>query len=446
MHPKHIIYFCAFLFFAPIWQLDKLHAADWFCTPSLRIQGEYNSNIFLVSDSSTSNNKFEDFSVITKPKIEISGLADQTRFHLDSNARIETYTENEDFNTINHDSGLSLAGQWTPKLSTDVSARFTKDMIFESELEEGLSEKRKKRYRYDLDFSANFYLFEEVALTVTGRSGGNNYPEGPYPDLQRWVAGFGPSWKITPKDMIQLKIDYSITEYENTENSETEKSETENNELKKPVIFVNPDMEIQTLSPSLSWRRDLYEEAYLTMSAGYSQTWTKISQIDQEDGLKTEEEHDDYGLVFDLSLNADWTKRFSTILSAGRDQYDAVGARRVERIYAKTTMKYNLSETISLNIRLRYHFSDEKYKNKYSLYSDRNSDYLRITPYLYWRVSDNVSINLWTDYGKIRMKWKYNVGREPTTNDGLGPTSSSGKRYRAWLGFSYRWPRLLANN
>jgi len=384
-------------------------AADWSFTPGIEVSEEYNDNV-LFEESVI----LEDFVTRIKPKMQILGKTEQTQLQLDSTVIGEKYYEYGHLDTINTDNKASLDRRWSPKFLTVLTGTFRKDEILETELERaGLAGVRKDRYRYGFDLSGTYILSDVLSLTMDGGGTFSYYPDGPYPDLDLWQISVNPVWAINLRDSTGLFINYYDADYEDVST-------------------------IRTFAGSLYWRRDLGDTAYFVLGAGYRYTWTRYGvqdiwlSIDPDTGsfvLEPAEERqtrEDDGFIFNFELNNDWTDRFSTVVSAGREHYDAIDARGINRNYIRTTLKYRLSETVSGNCQLGYDTTTEDGP------AGEDTDYVRVAPYLSWRLTRNLSLRFGGSYEYSQYKTDY--------------SDYNMDRFKGWVSISFNYPRLLANH
>ncbi len=383
--------------------------ADWSVSPAASLTAEYNDNILFSREDEQ-----DDFIAKLNPSIEILGQTELTQFKLKSSVTGEKYFDHSDLDTLVTDNTGSLKHHWNPKFSTNLSANFAKDKILETEIERaGLTGVRKDRYRYGFDLSGTYAFSETLALTLGGGGNFNDYPNGPYPDLDLWQATANPTWAVTAKDTLGLLINYYDADYKDVGT-------------------------IKTLAETLYWRRDLTENTYVVFGAGYRRTRTKykISTlriiIDPGTGTVTlvpvekNETSTDSGFIFNVALNNNWTERFSTTINAGREQYNSIDARSIERSYIRGTLRYRLTEKASVNCNLGY----DTTKGEGRLGED--TDYVRVAPYLGYRYTEKLTFSLGGSYEYKKNKTHtYDYTRN---------------RFRSWLMATYRWPRLWASH
>ena len=365
-------------------------AADWSLSPSLEIGGEYNSDVLLSSEGN-----FEDYIFRGKPALQVLGMTQKTKFLFDSVLIGEKYFQEPGFDTVDTNTRVSLSHQWTPSLSTDLSTTFVKDTTLETELEAaGLQTARSDRFQYGLDLSSSISLSETASLGLSGSAEKSDYPDGQYPEELSWEAGLNPAWMFSPANTLGLNTFYSSSDYEDSST-------------------------VRTVSAVLYWLHDWSEKDHFTLGGGYFHTWNEI----KEPNLETTDD----GFLFNLEFNRAWTESFSTVLSAGRDQYDSVDARSVTRNYARTTLNYVFSPVLSSSCAIGYDF------NTQSGTFGEDTHYFRVAPSVRWRLAENVSLSVSGAYEHSRTEAEVSDDR---TDD----------RYRAWLALLWQWPRLLASN
>lgn len=386
---------------------SRILAADWSISPGIEVTQEYNSNVLLTDDE-----RIEDFITEVKPRIQILRETDSSRLDFNSMVIGQKYIDHDDLDTLNNETNLNFTQSWSSKFSNDLSLGFVKDNILESELDRaGLRAVRQDRYRYLLDLSNNYQLSETLFVKFGGGVYQNVYPDGPYPDLFQWLVRLNPGWAVTPRDTLGLLVDYSNGEYEDFGS-------------------------IQTLSNTLYWRRDLTDTTYFTIGAGYRYSWNELDTVafiplvTQNTFIfiptteKSQSSQD--GFIFNFTLNNNWTERFSTILSAGQEQYDTVDVRSTQRTYIRTTFRYLLSELTALGFEAGYDLNNETGSGNV------DENYLRVAPYLEWRLKKDLLLRLAASYENLETK---------QSGDDF-----SRDRYRTWISLTYEWPRLWANH
>jgi len=368
------------------WQ--GLHAADWSCSPSIGVAEEYNSNILLGSIF-----ELEDFVTRVNPGVRVAGITEQTQFEFDTTLPVEKYIEHDGFDTIDNRTIVSLKNQWTPVYSTDLGAHFIKDTTFETELlEAGLREDRADRMRYGFDLQGGYLSSERASFAIRGSMEKSLFPDGPYPDTLRWRAGLNPAWILSPDKTIGLNVDYSDADYSNSTT-------------------------IRTVTGLIYWEHEWSEKHDYAIGAGYYYTWINREAFD----IKTQDD----GFLFNLALNNAWTERFSTVFSAGSNQYDTVNASSVVRTYVQTSLRYLFSVALSCGLDLGYSFTTE------SGTLGRDTHYVRVEPSVRWAFTSNVSLRFYGGYGNLRA--------DRDTGE------RTADRFRAGIALDAEWPRLLAN-
>lgn len=385
------------------------YGTDWSVNPAVSVTQEYNDNILFSRQEEQ-----DDFIAKLKPSIEIIGQTEQTQFKLNSSVTGEKYFDHSNLDTLVTDNTASLNHYWSRQLSTSLSASFTKDNVLETEIERaGLTGVRKDRYRYAFDLSGTYAFSDTLSLTLGGGGSFSEYPSGPYPDLDLWQANINPAWALSAKDTLGLLVNYYDADY-------------------KDVGTMN------TLAESVYWRRDLTEKAYIVLGAGYRRTRTKYKVstlsiiIDPGTGeliimpVEKNETSTDSGFIFNFSFNNIWSERFSTTVNAGREQYNSVDARSIERSFIRGIVRYRLTEKTSVNCNLGYDTTSEEGR------LGEDTDYVRVAPYLSYRYTEKLTFRLGGSY-----EYKKNE---------TDIYSYSRNRFRSWLTVTYQWPRLLASH
>ena len=402
--------YCLLFFHCLIFFYGKVAmSADWSFTPDIDTIEEYNDNVLFYFNKVV----IKDFITRVNSTTNILRKTENTQLNVDSIIIGEKYSKHTDLDTINTDNKISFNQQWNPKLYTTLSGMFRKDEILETELQRaGLVGVRDTRYRYGFALSGTYTLTSLFSLSVSGGETFTRYPDGPYPDMDLWQINTDLVRVINPRDSIGLFINYYDADYKDISN-------------------------IKTLNSNIYWRRNLSNTTYFVFGAGYRFTWTKyIVQyleyfIDPKTGIfiiqpvKKGETNENKGFIVNFELNQDWTDRFSMVINSGREQYNTIDARSIERNYIRTTLSYRLSEKVSSNIQFGYDKTEEE-----GLRGEKAS-YFRVSPFLTWRYTKNLSFRFGTSY-------EY----RDTEADFF---SYSKDRFKCWIGISYSHPRLLAN-
>ena len=384
-------------------------AADWSINPGISAMGEYNDNVLFSHVS-----KIDDFIARIIPRIRIQGKTEKTLVSLDSLVTVEEYFNNSQLDTVLTSNEALFQRQWNPKFLTRLRGTFAKDETLEEELEAaGQPGLRRTRYRYGFDASGRYGLSETVSLTVGGGPDYNNYPDGPYPDLNSWQVYLNPAVAMDPKDSVGLLINYNDADYKDSST-------------------------IRTISGSLYYRRDLSKTTYFVLGGGYRYSWSRYSRqyvtysVDPDTGLiviipvQKRVSSGDGGFIFNAELDNDWTDRFSTVASAGKKHYDSTDAISTDLTYVRVIFKYRWTDTISSNLRLSYDTTSEVGPGS------QDNDNIRVEPYLSWALGSNLSVKLGGSY-------RYD-------NEDARPESYDIQRLRGWLTISYSYPRLMANH
>ncbi len=370
---------------------------------------EYNDNVLF-----SHRYKLDDFIARIRPEVIIKGKTEKTLFSIGSMVIGEKYFDNSQLDTVNTDNHALLQRIWSKRFSTTLDASFSKDETLEEELTAaGQPGLRRTRYRYGFDASGKYVLSDTTSLTIGGGPSFDNYPDGPYPDRDLWQAYLNPAVAVDPKDTLGLFLNYNDADYRHAS-------------------------KVQTVSGSLYWRRDFSKTTYFVLGAGYRHTWTKYSlrylsfSVDPATGfvtifpLKEEKSEENGGFIFNAELDNDWSERFSSMVSTGREHYNAIDVRSIDRTYVRMTLKYRLTETISSNCHLSFDTTTEDGPG------GRDNNNVMVEPFIAWSLTPNLAIN---------FGGSYRYDKEDIRTDDFGI-----HRFRGWLSLSYRCPRLLANH
>jgi len=355
--------------------------ADWEVSPRISVVEEYNDNILFHAD-----NEIDDWTTYARPRVEAKYGTPRFRVSLNSGLSTETYGDNGDLDTVNHDHQLALSYALSRTLTLKTGGYFQEDTTLETELlEEGLLVSN----RYDRQkFGGNL-----------GFNSGNwtrrysEYDEG-FNDRFSDTFKLAPSYVLGPKTKLFLNMTYTETEYDQTG---------------------NPTIVNYRIDPS--FRHDFAEDFYISGGAGYRYT--------EEERIGTSDE-DSEGFVFDLSFHRKW-KRSSATLIVSKNQYSTVDRRSIDRDRVTLRGSYQLTERFgtSLSATFRRNRIDDDDSN------NDDTDYYTITPALSYIITPKISLQGSVDYSEYDYK--------------LGSTSDK-EQFRSRLMISMVWPRLFSGN
>ena len=137
-------------------------ASDWEVSPSVQFIEEYNDNILFSRDEF----ELDDFVTYVQPRLE--AIYSTERFHLTLNSGLEaeTYIDNDDLNTIDHDHRIALSHALSPSFSLTAGGYFRQDTTLEQELiEEGLLARREDRRKFGGNIGFDHALSSRLGLS-----------------------------------------------------------------------------------------------------------------------------------------------------------------------------------------------------------------------------------------------------------------------------------------
>jgi hypothetical protein len=189
---------------------------------------------------------------------------------------------------------------------------------------------------------------------------------------------------------------------------------------------------MKTITETLFWERSLSEILNLKLSGGYyfttlGFTIPELKFIPVPPHLvrvNVPATANNGGSVFGADLKKDWTERFSTAFSAGKQQYNDVNAQSFDSTFLSATANYKLSERTTANFLARYNLNSEISQGNTKI------DYYILSPSIERNLTENFVLRLSASY-------EY----ESQTNP-----KSVLDRYRTWVDLTYKWPRFLASH
>lgn len=392
-------------------------AADWAFSPSLRVSETYDSNInFRFRDPQS------DFITSIKPKFLLTGQTDQDQFSLDSTVNGMIYVKNNQLNRVETYNNASWVRQWSARFASDVGAAFIKTTSLESQLEEaGIRATLADQYNYSFRAKGSYALFEALSLSLGGSAGQTWYPDKEFASTDNALGNLTLAWKWSEFDTFGLDNLYSFKHYDQyPENSSVD------------------SQNVQFFRPGLYWEHTFSETTSLLLGAGYRRTEIEINYsrfaldfippnqyVLAKRTFTTTSNNDSYD--FWAKLQKRWTERFSSTLSAGRDQYSDVSGITYDHMYVGTGMSYALTELTNLGLDLRYDYNsgiEEGY---------RETNYFRATPTIDRKLTKDLTLRLAGSYQYQTEKFA-----APVNTD-------SANRFLAWVELVWQLPRLMAS-
>jgi hypothetical protein len=378
-------------------------AADLAFSPSISLTQKYDSNLLF-----TSSNTQSDFYTVLKPVFSLTGESETTKFKMDTTVRGEKYFKHDELDAILYDTRTSLSHAFSQRFNTELTTAFVRDTTLETQLEQaGLATVRAERYLFDSGLKESYALSDRLSLLVSEGIQSAIYSSGVHPDSNTWQVGAGPSYLLSPKDTVTLTSSYVSADFEDTST-------------------------INTFQEMVEWKRLLGESASIRLGAGWrftSTTFQVLSWVITPQGhlalVKHDRKEDDNAPVFSGILEKAWSERFSTTLSAGKEQYNSADAVTYDRTYAGVGLKYSLSDLTKLAFDARYDHNEE------SGGANEKKDYFRFLPSIERKLSERFV---------LRLSGLYE--REDTDVSGR---SYSIDRFSTWVELTYLWPRFMSS-
>ncbi len=380
------------------------HAADWYFTPSIGVTGRYDSNIQF-----SSTNRQSDFTSIAVATGSLYRETEANRLRLDFIITGEKFIDHSDLDTVYTTNKLALDHKWSDVHSTGFIGSFIRDSSLETNLiEAGVRTTRQDRNIYNVGLTEKYSFTDAFTVSASGSGGRTFYDEtGTNPDSNQWQASLNPEWVLNEQNSIGATPWYSVQDYAN-------------------------DSKITSAGGLVYWQRKFSETLTFSVGAGYRYTWTeyltpRFALIGGRLAIVNETvETTDDGFLAVATLDKNWTERFSTSFSAGRDQYSSADARSFERNYLRGTLKYLLSEVTTLALDVNAYYNQETGQGSEEV------KYVRVAPGIVRKLTEDISIRL---AGSYEHQVTDSAGAETTVD-----------RYRTWIELTYQWPRLFANH
>jgi hypothetical protein len=404
----------------------NVRAADWSFTPSATLSEAYDSNFRFIATPLPGTSK-SDYITSFTPVVSINGETEQTKFNFDSTTSAQAYINNPKYDIINTDTVSGLTQNWSPRFSTTATFGLMHDQTIEQQLEvSGIVTLRTERYVYNSGLSSTYALNEAWNLNSSFSYSQTVYPSGSLQNNDVYQGTVTPTWSIDDRNTIGLTSNFSYTDYS------AAKSAT------------GAGTTVETLTEMLTLQRNFSETMNCKLGGGYYFSSIDFTGLVPElfelipgfpifgFGTKLVPKRQtvmDNGLVFSADLNKDWTERFSTTFSAGRQQYNAASAQAFASTFVSGTASYKWSELTTVSFTARYNTNDQISQGT------GNIDYFVLSPSIQTNLTENLILRLSGSYE-----------HESETTGSVGSTKSNLERYRTWVDLTYKWPRFLANH
>jgi len=382
------------------------YAADWSFTPSVSLSQSYDSNFQFITTPTPGTTKSDYITSLT-PVLSVTGETEQTKFQFDTITSAQSYIENPRFDIVNENATASLTEIWSQRFSTSVNLGLMHDSTLQEQLEaSGIVSQWTERYVYIFGLGGKYDLSESLSLAVSGLLADTIFPSGTFPNSDVYQGTITPTWAVTPLDNIGLSSNFSDTAYNNATT-------------------------IKSVTETLFWQRQMTDTLSFKLSGGYYFSWLDFTIPAAEfippnfiRLVNLPETATDSGLVYGADLKKDWSERLSTVLSAGKQQFNDVQAHSYDSTFISCTARYRLSEVTTLSFIARYNTNDQL--------SPGNST---VNYYIF---SPSIETNL-TENLLVRLSGSYEYETETPGNVNLD-------RYRTWVDLTYKWPRFFASH
>jgi len=421
--PSIAVLFAAILCVLFAYAVD-VRAADWSFTPSATLSEAYDSN-FRFTNSPPPGTTKSDFVTSFNPVASVVGETEQTRFTFDTNTSAQAYIRNTGYDIINTNTTAGLTENWSPRFSTTASAGLLHDQTIEQQLQaSGIVSLRTEHYQFNSGLGCTYGLSENLNLIVSGSYARSIYPSGALSDSDTFQGSITPTWAIGPRNNIGLSSSFSYTDYDSGG-------------------VANTGTTIKTLTEMLFWESHFSETLSFKLGGGYYfsiDNFTTLAPvlipilpplpIYELVFVPTPATGTSGGFVFSADLKKDWTERFNTTFSAGRQQYSDVNARSFASTFVSGTATYKWSELTTINFSARYNTNSQLTEGNQKI------DYYIINPYIQRNLTENLV---------LRLAGSYEYEHENLAGIGPGQLVDL-HRYRTWFDLTYKWPRFLATH
>ena len=379
---------------------------DFTFNPTLQFRGEYDDNINFDNDHEKS-----DWRGVFIPSLKAAWQTPRLDIKGSAEAEIRRFCSESQFDDEYQRYKIESSYQLFERLTLEAGGSYIKDSTLDSELEEtGLVEDLYGRDRYTLDAGARYQLGERVFSSLHYSYGDTSYDSPNDIDYDSHsVVGSISYLSRNQRDQIFLQPSYY--------RYESEVSKLDNYGL------------------SLGWNRTLSEKltfsGYLgiryTDSEYYYHTFVPI--FDPATGMlvwqkrKMTISEDDFGGTADISLSGK-TETLSYKVAYNRDlSYTSTGSA-IDRDRFTGSIRWTMSQRLRSGFGAGLYFS-----NSNDDYSNEDSTYFYLHPYISYRLMENHHLQLHYRYAR--------------TKDKTLAENDSYDRNRIWLALVFNFPKLL---
>jgi hypothetical protein len=397
-------------------------AADWSFTPSATLSEAYDSN-FRFTNSPLPGTSKSDFITSFTPVVSITGETEQTKFTFNTVTPAQAYIRNPEYDIINTNTTAGLTETWSPRFSTTANLGLTHDQTIEEQLQaSGIIAQRTEHYQYSAGLGCAYGLSENLNLVASGSYAKSIYPGGSLSDTDTYLGSITPTWAIGPRNNIGLSSSFSYADYSAGPS--------------------NGATTIKTLTEMLFFQRLFSETMSFKLGGGYYFSTLDFTTLQAElipilpplpiyrvSFVARPATGSDGGFVFSADLKKEWSERFTTTFSAGRQQYNDVNARSFDSTSISGTASYKWSELTTVNFTARYNLNNQLTQGSQEI------DYYTINPSIERSLTENLV---------VRLAGSYEYEHE--NPGGIGSAQLDLHRYRTWVDLTYKWPRFFASH
>ena len=306
-------------------------AADWYVSPRLNIEEEYDNNINISDD------KEDDFITRIKPMIRGAYRTQRSEVSLTSFAEYEKFATNSKEDGLKHDHNLILEYAVSSRFNIRMGGVFREDRTLETELtEEGRLANRQNRRRFGGNVGMDYVFSPVFLVSVDYRRSYTQFP-GDDTDLVDDVGdviSVSPRYTWSPKLNVSLNLNYSRTKYDDQEFEQ--------------YTILDRSIENYSIMPSAVYQ--FSERFQVSGGIGYRHTTTKqktraVPPFNLIIPDQTVDEGSD-GFVMNFLLHRDWSRSYLEF-GASRDQYSTLDGRSIERDRVFARSMYRMSPRLT---------------------------------------------------------------------------------------------------
>lgn len=352
-------------------------------TPSIQVTGEYDDNILFSKDDSK---KVSDYFTRIIPALKIGYKTERMDFGLNANYNIRRYASDSQLNTDQWRVTLKTGYQFTEKFNGSINFGYTQDDTLDTELEEtGLVTIRSERSTISAGAGFGYALTELSYLSFNYAYREVNYDDPLRLDSDRHSFGLSYSRRLQNSlDTISISPSYSRNE--------------------------NDDSKSDNFNLSFGWNHSFSETSNLSMSLGGSFAQKELKNVQGSS-------QDTWGVLANIvySLSGE---RSDFSIGFNQDVSYSITNEPILKSRLFANYGYKITEMMEFRIRTSLLYSQSAFDD-----SNIDSQNVKITPSLSYKVSPNGSLSLTYNYD-------YN------NNDSLA-VNKDGDRHRLTLSYNY---------